>query len=442
MCLPTPLLVGTWSMSAHLEVVVLGVKRRVWILFTVACILGCNESVDFTKPPSSTPTAADPSQTATPLSPVLTRLATLLSTDENSSLINPELIDQVLADREAILAKLEPLVAAGVLTRQGTGAAILLCCLHESSGRDYIGKALSYGNRDQKIRVLKGLYAAWFADEGAEPDYRNFLLADAEFTRLLLSQLNAVDPEIVSIAIETCGPLNTHNQRAAMLSILGRESTPDRDRVLYWLSQGDLSEEILVSAIRYEPTIRESDFSGFLFRKFALSDNPSWRERATEHMKSMLASRPDDGAAGFHQNRSILLNTLAEAVAEEDLPWLKEALEIERGLYAKPLLIAYQRVAPDGKDKILEWLEVPDRQRVAIDAAALCFKGSADKEIVEALIGLVGRTDYVYPLCYSLAYVGGPEALDEFSKLRTKLSTDSNAMLSKHLQEMQVPTGE
>ena len=149
-----------------------------------------------------------------------------------------ELID---ANRAEAVPRFEAALAEKGITDKGVGAALHLIRLRAKSGRSYARRVLESGSNAQRKRVLNGLDANVYGED-AERAHRAFLFGDPAMLPALLACLESADVGVVKAAIQKCGILQVPGARTVFLRLLERPDCPDKGRLLYWLSKGELDD--------------------------------------------------------------------------------------------------------------------------------------------------------------------------------------------------------
>ncbi len=258
-----------------------------------------------------------------------------------------------------------------------------------------------------------------------------------------MRQLDDENREVVTAAIQACGRLEVPGVQAKLLALLDRSKVPDPGRVLYWLSEGPLTEEVLDAAIRVsnQQVLADAPWGASLFEAFARSDDAELRKRARNELKRQLDAWPDDGRRGYSGSRIGLISALSETSDHGELEWLKTTFEQEQGDYAAPLLVALVRLeGNEGKSQLLELLDDPERRSTAVQAAGEVFAGSGDEEIAGKLAQLAQLTlgydeSEVMRICAALQGIGGEPGRKELVKIVEHLSPAYRASFLRGLAE-------
>lgn len=341
------------------------------------------------------------------------------------------------ANRPEAVRRLKELIAGGRPTDEAVGATLLLCRLHEQSGRDMARLILQSGDANQRRRILGDLNTGVYSDN-EKSRYRDFLFADPELAVLLLQQLDDPDPGVVKAAIQCCGVLDVPGVSERFLKLLHRQDALDRDRLLYWLARGELTPELLDYAVAAAGSItRDHAWGTNVFEEFARQSTGALKTRAQDQLRAILKRWPDEGQLGYDGNRLGILAALAESAEASDLSWLTELAESEKGLYATDPLVAWIRLEPaEGQKVLLRWLAAPDRRRAAINAASKAFEESADRGIAERLAALADGADAGErsAICSALNEIGGATARDTITRVGSQLDP---AELARYLQDAQ-----
>jgi hypothetical protein len=336
---------------------------------------------------------------------------------------------EVLQRRRAdAVIRLEGNLAAGRISAAGIDAALLLCRLNSTKGREYVARALREGDATQRGQVVRGIAGPIISIEH-EPSrkYREFLLADEALAAALLAQLDDADATVVKDAVQTCGMLNPPGLHERLLRLARRQGAADRERVLFWLSKGPLTAEALDLALPAAASPSQgssSHGSDSLLVAFAEHEDAKLRERVRAELKRRLAASPDDGKLGFRGDRLGMLEALAKTSTAADLDWLRKAAYAERGLYAQTLLAALVRLeGAKGKKRLFELFQDPERRVKAVEIAADVYAGSEDPALVAELSRVAaGRDAKGLPqICNALLAIGGEAAKAEIERLAPRL---------------------
>jgi hypothetical protein len=253
--------------------------------------------------------------------------------------------------------------------------------------------------------------------------------------------LDDSDKDIVTAAVQTCGIMQVPGWHARIMKLLDRPDLADGGRVLYWLSKGPLSRELLEKAkvIFKSPERRgPGDWDVSLFEAFARDVDPELRQAGREELIGWLRSSGGLELNSYRGDRLGVLETLAKTSRENDVEWLRTAVDAERGLYARSLLVALIRIeGNDGKTRLLRLLGDPNRQDVAIIAAGEVFAGTGDTDVVGALgsVAPSAAERTVDSICSALWSVGGDAAKQLLRELIPRLSTLHRAVFVNRLDE-------
>jgi len=330
--------------------------------------------------------------------------------------IDLETIDILNRRPDEAKRRLKALLPEDGVTDRSVGAAMLLCRLRMEDGRAFAVRILEGGSAAQRVRVLDSIDSGLLAaTEDEETAYRRFVVGHQRLAAALLRQLDDEDAKVVEEAIQACGILEVPGADGKFLALLRRPVAPDRGRLLYWLSKGPLTEELLRLALQHSKEAgQETNYGPLsLLEAYAKHDDPALRRPARDELKRLLAVWPDEGGLGYRGDRLGVLQTLAKTSGPDDLAWLTETFHRERGMYAQPLLAAGVRLEGDaGRRRLLGLLNDPKRRYIAVQVAGEVFSGSGDTDIVSALASLADECSgrELYSLCQSLLAIGGDEA--------------------------------
>ncbi len=346
---------------------------------------------------------------------------------------------ELLSRRIDAAKKLKNKLPADEITPTGIGAALLLCQIHVNAGRNYVVRVFQQGDVNERIRVLHGIDCASY-DPESEQVHREFVLTDKRLVEELLRQLDDDNPDVVKAAIQACGKLELPGVYEKLIALLDRPNVPDPGRILYWLSKGPLTEEVLDAAIRVSQVhANNEDHWGLtLFEAFARSEDADLRERARGELKRQLFAWPDKGALGYDVSRSGVLVALAETADESELDWLRATFDKEHGYYAEPLLVALVRLEGDvGRARLLALLQDPENRSIAVQAAGKIYEGSGDEQIVRKLAQISEGIEEgeVHRICNALRAIDGELARKELATLVDGLDPTSRASLFRFLAQ-------
>lgn len=340
------------------------------------------------------------------------RFERVFSAMSDSFYIDSETMSLLAAHRDEATKRLTT-VLGDQISDDGVGAALLLCRLREPLGRDYVRRALQSGTVEQRRRILNGIDGVIF-DEDEKQAYRGFLFADEELVSALLRRLGDSNDEIVKAAIQCCGYLEVPGANAQFLDLLERSNAPDRGRILFWLSKGELTEEVFTYAVRaFDASDPDERWGVSIFEAFARLPSGPLKSRAQDQLRGILDQWPDDGSQGYRGDRLSLLTTLAESASGDDLSWVRQLAKNEGGLYAVAPLVAWIRLAPDeGRSVLLKWVHDEERRRTAVEAAGTAYRNSEDAEVVDQLANIAKESEgrQLSAICSSLNSIGGDAA--------------------------------
>ena len=343
------------------------------------------------------------------------------------SWIDPGTVRLIESRRNEALTRLNGMLTAGAPTAKSTAAALLLCRMEIVSGRAHLVRVLAEGNATLRTRVLNEIdhgLLGYSAED--EQRYREFLLGWPELVSGLLKQLDDADANVVKAAIECRGRLELPGAHEKLITLLARPDAPHRQRILFWLSKGPLTPELLDVALRSRALAVDpnSPPDTSLLQAFARSDEPVLRERARQELIRILEMWPDEGRTGFRGDRISLVEALADSSGPDDLDWLRAAAGRERGYYARGLLARLVTLEGDaGYDRLEAMLADPARRNDAIDVAGAAFAGSGDQRIVSMLVTATAGADAETVLRTSnvLLEIGGVEARTQAAALVSRM---------------------
>lgn len=344
--------------------------------------------------------------------------------------IDSEMISLLKRNQAESAERLRSLLPQASVNDEGVGAALLLCKLQDELGRAFASRALKTGTPQQRLRLLDDLDAAIYSDPEQE-EYQKFLFSDNTLTAALLQQLDDADSKIVAAAIQCCGYLNVPGYHEHFLKLLKRDRIPDRDRILFWLSKGELIPELFEYAVQNtEPSASGRTPDTSVFEAFARRSTEPLRSRAQDRLQEIIRASPDKGQMGYDGNRLGILRTLAETADAADLPWLKQLAESESGLYATDLLTAWIRLEPEtGRATLFQWLDTEDRRQTAIGAAEDAFRKTADPQAIERLSKLAETVQgrQLRAVCAALRSIAGKSAQETIEHVGSRLDADDLA---------------
>lgn len=340
----------------------------------------------------------------------------LLSGSARQQFLDSRDLELLERHRAEILPTLEQRVAAPTITDEQVGAALLLCRLLEPAGRPAILRVLRSGNETQRLWVLGAIDVGASIESEREGRHRAFLFAEPGLDEALVSQLQDLRLQIVKSAIQCCGILKVPGFQKGLLQLAETDTLPpqEQDRLLYWLSKGDVTGDVFDLAVRATEASPDNDPAGLpIFESVAKAKAHSLKRRAIEELRKALARWNDDGKLGFSGTRLGLLEALSGAAEAEELPWVQELATSERGLYANAPLLAWIRLDPKtGRDIVMRWITSPSRRLVAVRGARDGLAGSQDGELVTQLRKNTSRLDRkeLLLVCEAIRAVGGERA--------------------------------
>jgi hypothetical protein len=359
------------------------------------------------------------------------------SVGEFSAFFGPEEFRVLTNRKEETLARLGEHLRKGPTNQTASGAATLLCRLQVPEGRAFVARVLMEASPDTRLQVVNAIDHGVGYSETEEQAYREFLHADDQLMIALLRQLDDSDPKVVTSAIQACGILQIPNREAKFIKLVAQPNVPDRDRIFYWLSKGELTPEILELAVKAHAASTEiENWTLSILEAFAKSDDDSMRTRAKDVLKRYLVASRDDGRNGYRGDRLSALEAFGQAADDRDREWLKVAVESEQGLYAQPLLAALVRIeGSEGKTRLLRLLRSSDKWADAVRVAGDVFGGTSDAGIVVALIELGDkkRDRDLANICNALIAIGGDVARSHVRRYASSLDDLSRSQLTNAL---------
>ncbi|MDB5340117.1 MAG: hypothetical protein JWN70_5736 [Planctomycetaceae bacterium] len=362
------------------------------------------------------------------------RLQRIFSSISTDFFLDLEMVSLLERHRDEAMQRLHSMLPKDRVTDEGVGAALILCRLSDPRGREFASRVLSTGNTEQRRRLLSGLDSGIYGDL-EEAEHLKFLSAEPDLVARLLQQLDDTDPKVVSAAIQFCGIRKVPGARDHFLKLLQRPDVPDRDRLLYCLSSGELTPDIFEFALKSaRPINPESCRNATIFEEFAKRSPEPLKTLAKDHLREIIQACPDDGKKGYGGDRLGILTALAESAEIKDLPWLKQLAASEQGLYATHLLEAWIRLDPmSGRGTLFRWLSSEERRRTAIQAAATAFAKTADAEIIERLATLANSAERgeLSDICTALNSIGGPAVHQAIERVGQKLDPSDLAQFQQ-----------
>lgn len=342
--------------------------------------------------------------------------------------IDSETVELLEENRGESVARLTDVLREDRVTDESVGATLLLCRLREAAGREHAPMILQKGTTDQRLRLLRGIDGGVYS-ESEKLKYRGFLFSGPPLASLLLGQLADPNEQVVKAAIQCCGYLSVPGANEEFRNLLQNKQAPDKDRLLYWLSQGELTPALFDYAVEASRKIESGNhWAPTIFVKFVTSAEEPLQTRAKDQLREILTGWPDDGRRGFDGSRLDILSALSENADESDLDWLRELVDSESGLYASAPLAAYVRLDPKhGRELLIQWLYDDEKRRAAIDAVGESYRETGDGEIIKVLAELTLDADgrELDSLCGALSAVGGEAANDAIEKVAHKLDPAS-----------------
>lgn len=332
------------------------------------------------------------------------------------------LLDRHRADA---VKRLSTIIAAPDLTEEVIGAALILARLHEPACRPVLIKVLRSSEADQRLRLLNDL-GIGSSDEIA---FRQFIIDEPALVEALLMQLDDRDTEIVSAAIQTCGYMNIPGASARFLDLLDRPDIPDRKRIMFWLSKGELNERLFRFAAAQQTALKPGDDLS-LFEAFARTTDQTQSQQARAILMRHLELWADDGEMGYRGDRLSALAEASETATAEDLPSVRAMVQREQGMYADAPLRAWIRLEPAaGRQTLLQWMSEPARRRSAINVAGQAFAGQPDQALADALktAAQSAKERELASICRALRAIGGETAIKYLVELVPRLSETDQA---------------
>lgn len=367
------------------------------------------------------------------------QIAAILGALGEASYIDSETMALLERDRGRSIKKLSALLNSDRITDRSVGAALLLCRMQDEKGRAFAERILREGSASQRLRLMNGLDGNVYV-ESERLKYQSFLFVDKELVEGLLAQLEDSDEGVVNAAIQCCGILDVPGARDRFIGMIQQKKVTDMSRLLYWLSRGELTEDLFDIAIEaYKDVGPDDPYGATIFEEFAKSADESLRTKAKNRLREILKDRPDDGKQGYQGGRLSILSAISNAANKGDLDWLRELLNTESGYYGVEPLVATIRLSPrEGKELLIQWLNDDSKRRAAVVAASKSFAGTADEEIVRALstrASLAGGRE-LQVICTALNSIGGDAAQDVIEQHATKLDPASLSHIrQKHKQD-------
>ena len=345
----------------------------------------------------------------------------------------------VLESRRAeTISRLETLIAKGPADEEAIGAALLLLRFEHSGSRDLLASALQTGSLEQRRQILIGIVYARDFEEATKVRHRQFIAAAPALVTALFDQMNSTDPGVVKAAVQTCGSLDLPGVYEQLKALCSKPDVPDRGRILYWLSNGPLTPDLLDEAIKAIGGPSEAVGEDALLEAFARQqDDPALRRRARDGLKQRLEVWPDDGTRGYQGGRLEICQVLGETSDASDVEWLKTVVTRERGYYLHPLLLALVKLegGDRGRDRVIALLSDPQNWSDGIVVAGEVYAATADQAIVKALSTLADAKQdrELVQVCEALVSIGGDQARQQVEKVLPRFAEPTRLQFQSKL---------
>lgn len=352
--------------------------------------------------------------------------------------LDAESLEMIASQRDDFVNRLNRLADSSMARNQGIGAALVLLRLKEPSGFARVKEVLRSGKDEQKVRVLSSLGWMFALPQTEEfQSYRQFIQSDSEFVNLVMKLLDGSKSDVVNAAAQLGGTLKFPGLSDRILEVLQKPNDLDRDRLVYWLSQSELTEQIFEFAMSPSERARiatDENWSGSLYRAFARSQNEDWSRPAREILILKLTASPEKTKGNYSGWRIGLVSAVAETATKDDLLRIRSLAKREHGYYATTLLTGWIRLDPKGGRKtLLQWLEKSDRRDAAIDAAARVYAKTGDAVVVEAIKRISGEVPdrELYSVCHALQAIGGDAGRELLTALVPRLEKGQRAYFQR-----------
>ena len=316
-----------------------------------------------------------------------------------------ERLEQLRQNRARAVRRLHSYLEKDAIDSEGVSASFYLWALGDPSVSPWLVKAMRDSRPAMRRRIVGGL-SSW-----TDAASKRRLAADEQLVSALLAQLDTSDARLLRAAIQACGSLELPGMQPKFVAMLERDDIParSRSRILYWLGEGDLSEEVLDVVLKQSKRLAPSEgWQLHALARYAKHQDVKLRRRAVGGLRDAIDRWQDDGSRGFQGARLKALRGLRDGCSKRDLPWLRKAVARERGAYRAILLAGLLRISPaEGMQRLTKDLQDPDaaRSSSALYAVEDALRGSADAKLV-ALIAKA-RAEPV-DLATALLAVGGP----------------------------------
>jgi hypothetical protein len=366
---------------------------------------------------------------------------------EPGAYLDSESIDLLESRRADVVDRLKKIASEAKSVDDTAGAGLMLCRLLVPEGRDIVTKVLRKGATATREKVLHVIDVSVISGNPQhDQGYPLFMNGTAELISALLAQLDDPDPEVVKAAIQTCGMLNPAGVQKRFLKLLDDPKTPDKGRVLFWLSKHEMSAELLEKVQKLEPSVPDNDhWRETLFEEFAKMKDPKFRLAGRDELKRWLAKSDGSNEKGYLSERLSVLRTLAETSETEDMPWLEQTIARERGMYATSLAAALVKLdVTGGKRRLLQMFDDPKMFDTAIEIAGDVFADKQDDGVIRALSNATKKakpTDLPL-ICEALLKVGGESAKARVLDLMLSLDLREQARLKRKLTPLPATTME
>jgi hypothetical protein len=364
---------------------------------------------------------------------------------EPGAYLDSESVDLLESRRADVVDRLKKIASEAKSVDDTAGAGLMLCRLLVPEGRDIVTKVLREGATATREKVLHVIDVSVISGNfGDDSKYTLFMNGTYELVSGLLAQLKDPDPEVVKAAIQTCGMLKLAGVHRRFLKLLDDPKTPDKGRILFWLSKHEMSAELLEKVQKLEPNMPENDhWRETLFEEFAKMKDPKFRLAGRDELKRWLAKSDGSNEQGYLGERLSVLRTLAETSEKEDIPWLEQTIARERGMYATSLAAALVKLdVAGGKRRLIQMFDDPKMFDTAIEVAGDVFADKQDEDVIRALSNATkkGKPTDLPLICEALLQVGGETAKARVSDLLLSLDLREQAQLKRKLNPLPVAT--